>query len=266
MNAGLVFLGMWCMACSSNIGPNTDELSDAASTNVDAMVVSGQVFAHSSSQLYSVDPETLSVTLVGNFVWPNGDNSMTDIAIDRAGRMLGISFGEIYSVDPATATTTLLASLQDSFNGLSFVPTNPSNPESPEVLIGASTTGLVYEIDPMTGVSTEAGAYGGTYISSGDIVSVTGFGTVATAKDGVSPTDLLVRIDPQNGYEATLIGDTGVTDIWGLGFWKDQVYGFSNAAGFVLIDTTTGVASSAGQSNISWWGAGVTTSAPVTID
>ena len=68
----------------------------------------------------------------------------------------------------------------------------------------------------MTGASTQFGAYGGDLTSSGDLVSVAGFGTVATVKHGTTGHDFLARIDPNTGT-ATIIGDTGFQDIWGVG-------------------------------------------------
>ncbi|MBI5480410.1 MAG: hypothetical protein HY906_16220 [Deltaproteobacteria bacterium] len=219
----------------------------------------GAVYAHSSSQLYKIDPDTLDVTLVAAFDWPAGSDQMTDIALDKDGNMVGISYGTVYSVNKDTAACTRLASLDRSFNGLSFVPADEVG-TGVEILVGAALDGSVYRIDKTTGASSLIGNYGGGMSSSGDIVSVTGFGTVATVKQGLG-TDWLVRVDANTGV-ATTIGDTGVADIWGLGFWKDKVYGFTDNYEFVLVDIHTGVAQLVKTGDVAWWGAGVTTSAP----
>jgi hypothetical protein len=218
------------------------------------------VYAHSSSELYQVDPETLEISLVGPFGWPSGGDSMTDIALDRDGYMVGISFNTVYAVNRFSAECTYLSSLDRSFNGLSFLP-DEEDPDAPEVLIAAGLDGTLYRLDPATGASSTFGTYGGSYTSSGDLVSVRDFGTVATVKNGSSATDWLVRVDPDTGT-ATPIGDTGVTDVWGLGFWAGEVYGFTASGQFVLIDVTTGAAAEVSTESVSWWGAGVTTSAP----
>jgi hypothetical protein len=220
----------------------------------------GAVYAHSASQLYTIDPDTLDVTLVGAFGWPSGSDQMTDIALDKDANMVGISFNTVYAVNKDTAACTRLASLDRQFNGLSFIPGEEVG-TGVEILVGAALDGSVWRIDETTGASTLVGNYGGGMTSSGDIVSVTGFGTVATVKSGLGGTDKLVRVDANTGV-ATLIGDTGVTDIWGLGFWKDKVYGFTDYNEFVLVDIHTGVASLVKTGNVNWWGAGVTTSAP----
>lgn len=221
------------------------------------------VYAHSSTALYKVDPDDLNVTLVGSFMWPNGSDVMTDIAIDKDGLTIGISYGSVYRVNKETAECTFLASLEAGreFNGLSFVPGIGPDPNGPERLVGANTDGEVYEINPVTGASTLVGSYGGGYGSSGDIVSVRGFGTVATITTGIG-TDQLATLDP-NTFAATPIGNTGFDDIWGVGFWENKIFGFTDNQRFVLIDAVTGLGSEVEIGDVKWWGAAVTTSAPV---
>ena len=223
----------------------------------------GAVYAHGSKQLYKIDPDTLDVTLVGTFQWPSGSDEMTDIALDKDGNMVGISYDTFYAVNKDTAACTRIAALDRfDFNGLSFIPGEELG-TGQEILVGAAISGDVYQIDKSTGNSTRIGNYGGNMSSSGDIVSVRNFGTVATVKRGIGGNDWLVRIDATTGA-ATPIGtsDTGVADIWGLGFWKDKVYGFTDYNEFVLIDIHTGVAQLVKTGDVAWWGAGVTTSAP----
>jgi hypothetical protein len=226
----------------------------------------GVIYAHSPDRLYQIDPDSYEVTEVGPFVWPAdiGFDQMTDIAIDKTGTMIGVSFTRVYRVDPLTAGATYLAPLARSFNGLSFIA--DALPENPEILIGSSgDDGTVWKIDPATGATTQIGEYGNGFYSSGDIVSIEGFGTVATVKGGSSPGngDWLAKLDPVT-FNATVIGSgTGFSDIWGLGFWKGKVFGFSDASKMLLIDPTSGVATELSTSSFAWWGAGVTTTAPI---
>jgi hypothetical protein len=219
------------------------------------------VYAHSSSALYRVDPDTLKVTLVGNFGWPLLPDQMTDIAIDKAGNMVGVSTSSVYAVSTKDAKCTRLSSFIYAFNALSFVPGDQIDGSDNEILVGASVDGSFYRVDPKTGAATLIGQYGGGLGSSGDIVSVKGFGTVATVS-GHDSTDWLARINPQTGA-ATLIGSTGVSGIWGLGFWKNKVFGFTSSNQFVLINPNTGASTLVQAGQVSWWGAGVSTSAPV---
>ncbi len=220
-----------------------------------------KVYAHSDARLYTVDPDSLEVTLVSPFRWTDAYpyDSMTDIAIDSHGNMVGISFDHVYAVNPATGVVTYLADLDRSFNGMSFI-SSQSMGDGAEILVAAALDGSFYELDPVTGRSTMIGNYGADMASSGDIVSVTGFGTVATVTRAGSATDWLVRVDPTTGA-ATPIGDTGVSGVWGLGYWGTEIYGFTSANEFVLLDRDSGHASVVEASDVAWWGAGVTTEA-----
>lgn len=222
------------------------------------------VYAHTSAALYKVDPDTLQVTKVGDFNWGSvGSDQMTDLAIDKAGRMIGISYSRVYRVDPDTANTTLLSSsLSGSFNGLSFVPAAMLGETGDDVLVGTrNSDGKVFRIDPMTGAATEVGNMGAGFSSSGDMVAVEGFGTVQTVPG--SNGDVLARLAPQS-FAATPIGNgTGFSQLWGIAFFKNKVYGFSAGGAFVLIDPNTGTGTMVSNNGIAWWGAAVTTIAPV---
>src|SRR5262245_57143035 len=119
------------------------------------------VYAHSNTDLYKVDPNTLEVTHVAAFVWPSdlGIDDMTDIALDKDVNMVGISFGSVYAVNKETGVCTFLSSLDRSFNGLSFIPAGGVDASTEEVLVAASDDGSVYRLHPMTGMATPIGAY-----------------------------------------------------------------------------------------------------------
>jgi len=218
------------------------------------------VYAHSASTLYRVDPDTLAITMVDDF--DTGDD-ITDIAIDKTGMMIGVSFGSVYRIDPTTAHCTLLSSsLSGNFNGLSFVPAAQIGQTGDDVLVGTrNSDGKVFRIDPTSGMATQIGDMGAGFSSSGDLVAVDGFGTMQTVSGGFGP-DSLARL-AQGSFAATAVGSTGVSEIWGVAFWKSKIYGFTNGGAFVLIDATTGAATSVSQMDIAWWGAAVTTLAPV---
>ncbi len=222
--------------------------------------VTTYVYAHTSSALYRVDPDTLAVMLVGNF---SGGDSITDIAIDKSGLMIGISFTSVYRIDPSNAQTTLLSSgLSGTFNGLSFVPAAQVGQTGNDVLVATrNADGGVFQVNPMTGATTQIGNMG-SYASSGDLVSVAGLGTMQTTDNGASP-DRLVKLAP-NSFAATPIGSNiGFNDIWGIAYWKNKIFGFTEAGEFITIDPNTGVGTLVQGNGPHWWGAAVTTLAPV---
>ena len=229
----------------------------------DGSVGQTYVYAHTASTLYKVDPDTLAITRIADFVWSNGSDSMTDIAIDKTGDMLGVSGNSVYRVDVTTAHATRLSTgLTGQFNGLSFVPAAMLNQTGDDILVGTrSADGLVFKINPMTGQTTQIGNMGGGLSSSGDLVAVTNFGTVQTA-NGTS-NDRLVRLAPQT-FTGSVVGtDIGYSNIFGIAFWKNKIFGFTSAGQFVTIDPNTGVGTLIQSNGPAWWGAAVTTSAPV---
>ncbi len=253
-------------ACSDGRGSGQPGI-DGGGGDLAGMLPGGDalVYSHTASVLYTVDPDNLAVNPVGAFQWPNAADEMTDIAIDRDGKMIGISYTAVYGVDKATAACTYLAAFAGGdFNGLSFISTDQIDAVGgAETLVGAAIDGSVYRIDPNTGAQTKIGSYGPGLGSSGDLVSVLG-ATYATVR-GAAATDVLVKVDVKTG-KATQIGATGYNDIWGLGYWKQRLFGFTQQTGMVTIDVNTGVASPAVTMKIPWYGAGVTTAAPTTVN
>jgi hypothetical protein len=284
MRRSLVVIPLLLAAC----GPSTHEGDD--DSGVDAHVApdahvgpdgtpfeQSLVYGHSGTELYRIDTTNLDTVDVGPFGAALGPASMTDIAVDKDGNMIGVSLSKIFSVDPDTGAATYLADFQGTGNltSLSFVPLDPTDPQSAERLVTAGDNGDVYEVDPLTGNTTLLGNYGmngaDQIVSSGDIVSVRGAGTFATvdATANFTDPDYLAVIDPTD-YHATLVGtvSTGADRIFGLAYWGGTLFGFvdkgsGNGGQLVTIDPTSGVATPATNQSFRWYGAGVTTIAPI---
>lgn len=239
---------------------------DASRPDIPPPLDDVRVFAHTASTLYSIDPRTFTVTRVGDFIWPDGPSQMTDLAINATGDAWAITFTSLYRVDLGTARCTFVAPFAGAqFNGLSFIPGGEL--EAGEVLVAANRNGAYVRVDPATGAIRQLGLYGADTGSSGDLVSVAGGGTFATIVDldvglGEEPVEYLARIDPTNG-RATRIGRTGVTRTWGVGYWRSRVFGFTEGGAVVTLDITTGLAAEVARNDVAWWGAAVTTLAPV---
>ena len=225
------------------------------------------VYAHSGSDLFRVDPETMDVQRVGPFAIRNPQggvrylNTVTDIAVDRGRKIIGLTYSQVLNIDAATGDCTVLAPLPmgDRFNGLSWIRAE----QGPEMLVASSFDGSMFRIDPATGAATRLGELGTGLQSSGDLVSVASHGTLMTVHGRAMPTDQLARIDPATGV-ATVIGPTGFQKIWGLGFWKKKVFGFTQTGQFLLIDPRTGAGTLVKNfPAFPFWGAGVTTAVTV---
>ena len=236
----------------------------------------GEVFAHSNAKLYKLEPISKTVTEVGTFDCL-GNADMWDIAVDRDGVMYGSanSLGDarLVSINKTTAHCETIATGSSFPNSLTFVPTGTLAPNE-EVLVGYDQTDYL-RIDKVTGQVQVIGSLnpnptGQMWESSGDIVSIIDDKTYLTVKPylgGLSDPDSIVEVDPKTGQAVRLIGNTGFPTLWGLGYWGGVAYGFSESGQLCAIDLATGAGTSIPipnlPSSLSFWGAGVTTSAPI---
>jgi hypothetical protein len=245
------------------------------------------VYAESPDTLYSLDPSTNAITVVGPFNGDctsesaNGDSpipgcttdccDVTDLALDESSNAYVTTFNALYSLDLKTATTKLIS--KGSYpNSLSFVPKGTLDP-SEEALVGYNGATYV-RIETSTGVVTDVGALTGGYTSSGDIVSVIGGGTFLTvtgASDGgvdCSATDCLLQVDPKTGDLIQNYGTIAHEEVYGIAFWAGTVYGFDDMGQVFSISysggtiVTTPITVPSPPANLEFWGAGSTTSAP----
>lgn len=219
------------------------------------------VYAHSPSVLYKLDPLTKAVTTVGTF--SGGCSSIIDIAIDENSNGYVTTFGGVYKVDLKTAKCTQIAT--GSYpNSLSFVPKGTLDPNV-EALVGYVGSTYV-RIDTATGAVTNVGALTGGYSSSGDIVSVKNGGTFLTVT-GPSCGDCLLQVNPVTGNLVKNYGTVNHSSVFGLAYWAGALFGFDNAGElFEITANGNGIKTTAipVQGGLQFWGAGSTTSAPVT--
>lgn len=197
------------------------------------------LYAHNRDTLFTVDPDDpqLAVKQVGKFdcIGDNGEPSMTDIAVDRDGKLYGVSskaiFLDMEIVGSTVKCTSGKVSIEEGslgsnarFFGLTFAPPT-ANLGNDETLIGANTIGELYMINRSTGALTAVGRFGKVpsndgrghdypaahvnqnWALSGDMVFLTnegspvGFATLRDCEDpeeapsGCSTIDTLVEID-----------------------------------------------------------------------
>lgn len=268
--------------------PATDGplLADAFSgADLDPRV--GEVYAHSDITLYKFNPVAGDFAAVGDFSCLKGTDGvaeMLDIAIDRAGNMVGTAAmsehatitGRLVTVDKMTAACTVLRT--GSYpNSLAFVPIGTVLPDR-EALVGYVNDAYVM-INPDTGMVSGIGnlnapGAANPWMSSGDIVSIVGGGTYVTIIPKGSVTadpagDRIAEVDPATGTIKRVIGATGAAGLFGLGYWGGIAYGFSNTGLLVKIDLATGSGTPVpitGAPATGFYGAGTTTVAPITVD
>jgi len=250
-------------------GPSSDDgaiaSADAGSADTSDAAPppeNAEVFAHSSTTLYRLNPNTLEVAAVGDF---SGCSNVVDIALDKDSNLYATTFSGLYSINSQTAACTEIAS--GSYpNSLSFIPAGVLDPNN-EVLVAYLGSEYI-RIDTTTGDISNIGSIGGGMTSSGDIVSVEGGGTFLTV-NGPNCDDCLVEINPADGSLTRNWGGLGFTGVYGLAFWGGIAYGFDDNGTAFSIEfgatsvTSTPIAFPASPSDLSFWGAGSTTQAPI---
>ncbi len=257
-------------------GPSDSGRSDAgpppdAGPRLDDVLI----YAHSRDTLYTFSAYSNTVTEIGPFRTSAGAAApfMLDLAVDSTGVIYTSSDEILWRVDPTTAVVTEVGNFgldRERLFALSFLAASES-PDGTEMLIGATNEGAYYEVDRNTARTTPLGAYPDGWSSSGDIVSVDGLGTFATLRREDFSSDVLARIlfASDGSSVVTVIGPIrgGGADfiqIFGLGYWGRNLYGFDNAGQLLRIDRMNGSADVATASTgaSQFWGAGVTVRVP----
>jgi hypothetical protein len=172
------------------------------------------LYAHTDTVLYRADPAMQPVTLtrIGTFDCIGGtgqDASMTDVAVDKDGKLFAVSNTAAYPIEITGGTVhcmdTWTLPSGAHFYGLTFAPAGVL--AASEMLVGANSAGELWAIGN-TGATTQVGTFGNvpandghghTYDSanvglpwelSGDIVFLTNAGSpvgFATVRDCPEP-------------------------------------------------------------------------------
>jgi hypothetical protein len=254
-----------CGPSDEGAGADGGATADAApqnSSDARPEAINAEVYAHSPTTLYRLNPNTLEVDTVANF---SGCGEVIDIALDKDSKLYGTSFTGLFLINRITAVCTQIAT-GDYPNSLSFVPAGILDPTE-EVLVAYLGSDYV-RIDVTTGAITTIGAIGGGLFSSGDIVSVEGGGTYLTV-GGPNCDDCLVQVNPADGSLQRNWGELDFPNVWGLAYWGGVAYGFDDNGSAFSIEfgsstvTTTPIAFPGSPPGLRFWGAGSTTQAPI---
>ncbi|MBI2375368.1 MAG: hypothetical protein HYV07_15340 [Deltaproteobacteria bacterium] len=205
------------------------------------------IYVHTGAILYSYDPETNTTTPVGAFRDDTGPvENMVDMAIDREGQMYGGTLEKkVVRIDPRTARVQPLFDFDDILHGMTFVS------DGSLVIAGQRVT----LVDPQSGRVNSELVPGSDWVTSGDVVGLPDGKLYWTVKGaGAGAPDDLVRIDPTTG-DAARLGSAGVEKIFGLGYARGSLYGFSSGGRVVVLDSTTGASKEVRRLDGVWWGA-----------
>ena len=136
-------------------------------------------YAHTNDTLYEVnaDDPKLTVTRVGAFDCvgsaANQVTAMTDIAVDRTGKLYGVSQKTVFLDMQIQGTTVACTgkgtnlSQPGNFYGASFAPAGTLDPQK-ETLVIASSEGALYSVNTATGALTRVGIFGNVPANDGN--------------------------------------------------------------------------------------------------
>jgi|JI10StandDraft_1071094.scaffolds.fasta_scaffold259147_2 hypothetical protein len=238
-----------------------------------AVATEALVYAHSDTTLYTVNPRDNRFARVADFTFPRGTTvaDMTDIAVDSEGAITGTAGDAVWRIDARTAACTRVVTLPERrfFVGLSWVPRGTVDANN-EVLVGATTDGALWRIDVGSGRATQLftlpRASGQAWTISGDLVSIDGDATYITLRrEGAASTanDALGVVDFRNRTLRIVGTDVGFARVFGVGYWRQTLYGFTRTGEFITINTRTGVGRRVSTPTMQFSGAGVTTIASI---
>jgi hypothetical protein len=237
---------------------STDAPSDAP-VDSDALEFP-YVYGHTVTDLYRLEPISKTWAHVGPLT---GCANMADIAVDRAGNIVGVG-DALYAIDPATGACSTLAPGPQPFT-LTFVPKGTVDPVA-EALV-AYVSSSYYRVNRTTGALTQISpAVLAPYAPSGDVVSVEGGGTYVSVT-GPACADCLLEVNPTDGSIVKNLGAIGLSQVFGLGSWAGKVYAFLGDG--TTYELTLGPSSVTGATLVpnpikppSWIGGGSSTHAP----
>ena len=162
---------------------------------------------------------------IGPVITSQGSIALTDIALSPSGALWGIDdTSAFYRIDPVSAAATYIGRVGTVVNGLVV---------GSDRTIYASGFQSLYTINPATGAGTRVGGNTG-FGSEGDL-AFSSNGVLYMSATG----NALVRLNTRNGV-GTEIGEIGYSNVYGLGFIFDTLYGETSNSELITIDPATG--------------------------
>jgi hypothetical protein len=230
-NIIFVFLLAFMLAsCSSSESTSTPTLPVTATVSDD--LYAAEFNASSDSILYNMDAGSGEVETIGNI-----PAQITDIAM-MGGTLYGVSFSDLYVINQLTADVTFVGSTgYFNINARASIA---------GILYAGTTSGELIIIEENDGSVSYVGSYGAGISSSGDLAFDSKGDLYATVNVDGQVNDSLALINRFTGA-ASIIGDAGADEIFGITFFENQLYGVLFDGTLVTIDTTSGTSTVVGQ-------------------
>lgn len=207
---------------SGSFGSSSGNSSGGSDAGGDVIITTKiTVYSHTDDTLYSVDPMSKTVTLIGTMTG-QGTDTITDLAVNGNGDVYVNSETALYKAAvpaaPGSVPLTQVATISGGsgkFYALAFAPAGALDPNN-EVLVGGDSAGSLYAIDTGTGTAKGLGSFGNdasnacgtgpcSFELSGDVVfytdamnNPTGLATIRSCPTGKSSgcsADWLAGVD-----------------------------------------------------------------------
>jgi hypothetical protein len=180
---------------SSSGGLFTGDGGTAGTPGSDGGVtVTSTIYAHTDDTLYSVDPQSKAVSVIGPFVGTSDastDSAVTDLAVDANDEVYVNTESEVYraslpATPPGPVSLTKVATIQGTsrFYALAFAPAGALEAAS-ETLVGGDSDGNLWSISTTTGATVNLGSFGVDKSVAGNTFELSG--------------DVVFYLDPANG-------------------------------------------------------------------
>jgi len=186
----------------------------------------------SNSKLYVVSYINGVKTLVGSM-----GTQCTDLAF--AGTTLqGVTFTRFFNVNPTTGKVT--ASKAHGFTDINALVAGPAGTFYAAGYTNNGGQGANFvRINGTTGLGTRLGRFGAGLTSAGDLAFLNGILYATVNKPG-SINTWLAKINTTTG-KATLIGNIGRRNVWGLAVRNGIMYAVTNDGKLLRINPSTGI-------------------------
>ena len=234
-----------CDDTNPRVRPDANEVCDFVDNDCSGVVNDGitcEVYAHTSSELFLVDP------FAGTSRRVTSVPGLLDFDTAPDGTLYGITSSALYRFDAARSRWDVVSN-----SGISSVGVNGFAIDSTSKGY-ATGRGTVYRVDLVTGAMNEIGDFGGGYVSSGDCVIDKDDNLYMTAS-GVGSNDVLVRVDTSSGVATPIGANLGFSSVFGLTVAWGYMFGFTSSGELIQIDTRSGRGSLVSRVSGVWYGA-----------
>ena len=207
------------------------------------------MYAHTGSELFSVDPEPpYTVTPVSTFFLASGDPApnITDLAVNLQGAMYGVSTNGVWQIAPATGELEAVLETQDEFFvALTFL-TNG--------MLLAGSNGDLIQIALSPPAMEVISAFPEGWEWDGDMVGLPD-GLLYCAVKGVDDDDASLMVYDADADSVVSTAPTGHTRLFGVGYGQGTLFGFTDGGDILTIDGVDGAATVVSSPGHTFWGA-----------